>query len=232
MPVPRHADDLLRIYVEAIHQYGSAPSAGYTVHTGSLAQLFCSTPKCGGFPRLEKEEDGRIPVWKCSRCRKPWKFERVELSRGEIGGRVAGGLRSPSTRGKTLRNPQRLRSQPRRSAARGGLASTRAAEALGDIAQVLDQVAAHDVHAFAAWRIHLFDDTEIRALRSKSLGISMDQLPRRIRSLVHLEYLPPYEQAITLYRVRRWISGARRHAWDLYTDRRLGVRGWKGRASC
>jgi len=225
------ADDLLRAYLAAIMRWGSAPSPSYTVHSGSLAELFCATKGCGGFPRLEHEEQGRIPVWKCSSCRKPWRFEQVELSRGEIGGRVGGSLRNPNPKGRSLAPSARLRAGPRSSSAGRGLASTRAAEVLGDIAQVLDQVATDQPHGFTAWRIFLFDDTEVRSGISKSIGIPMDDdrpgrcsVRQRMIELLDGGFLPPTEHAVTLYRVRKWISGARRQSWDLYDGRRMGVR--------
>ena len=228
------ADGLFRAYVEAIHRYGSAPSPSYTVHSGRITALFCAATKgCGGSPRIHQEEAGRVPIWKCSICKKPWGLERVELSRGAIGGRVAGGPRDATGKRRNhLGRSARLRSSPRRSRSGGGLASTHAAEVLGDVAAALELSAEEDIHAFVAWRTFLFDDAEVRAGRSKSIGLPYEDhqgrasVQTRMLELLEGGLLPPYDEQVTVYRIRRWVSGARRRAIETFKDRRLGVGRW------
>lgn len=221
------ADALLYAYVEEIHRHASARSASFTVQTGRITALFCAaTRRCPGMPR--RQSDG----WKCSACRKPWHLERVELSRGEIGGRVVGTLREPSGRRmRSLRHGARLRGERHVPRAPGGLAGTRAAELLGDVSAVLDQVAEEDPHAFAAWLLHKLDDAGVRAGRSRELGLRLEALPQRLAELIEGGFLPPTEHELTVYRVRKWIGRSRRRASELYSGRRLGIVGgrpWKG----
>jgi hypothetical protein len=186
-----------------------------------------ATRGCRGTPRL----DGSM--WKCSACRKRWEIERVEPSRGEIGGRVVGGLRDAAgTRKRKLGRAARLRGSARSSRAETGLASSRAAWALGDVGAVLDHVAEEMPHAFATWRLHVLDDAALRAGRATALGLVLDAVPGRIAELIRVGLLAQVEHELTLYRVRKWIGEARRRTVELYQGRLLGMRAARGDEAC
>lgn len=192
-------DAILLAYVEARERLASAPGLALALHSGLVTALLCETKRCIGSPRRDKEG-----VWACSICRKPWSLEQVELGRTQIGGRVSmwGGSRQLVRTRTPARSPE-----------------SRAHRVLLTYGGALEQLSLEQPHAFCAWRLHVLDDAEVQAGRANCLGLPLELIPPRMVGLLAEGALPRCDAAVTVYRVRKWISAARRRAVEILEER-------------
>jgi hypothetical protein len=195
----KSADAMLLDYVEARERLASAPALTMTLHSGLITALLCERKRCIGSPRQNRNGE-----WRCSSCRRLWDLERVELGRTQIGGKVSMWGRDR----KLVRT---------RSAARSP--ESRPHRVVRGYGPILDQLATEAPHAFAAWRLHVLDDREIRLGQANCLGLTLEYLPARMAAMVASGALPPCEIRITVYRVRQWIGFARRRAVEILEER-------------
>ena len=218
----RRADDMLRDYFEALARLSSAPSQRLTVLEGRMPALRCepewmSTSAASHCPGTAEQVDA---VWRCDTCKRPWRLDPVSMGRTEVGGKVI--MKDTLQRNAKGDWVRRARAKLTRGPAPATRSSdTRSHALLRYYGPLLDQLTLENVHAAAAWWLHVLDDEPIVRGLARKVGAPVESevleitVARRLAWFVAQGTLPPVGCDVTTYRVQVWITWARERLEDL-----------------